>query len=65
MDIQLHPKFADNKLVYITYHKRQAGWLRQRPAGAPPAGRGGRGPAPPPGVITLARGRWEGRSSLT
>src|SRR5512134_641182 len=25
MDIQLHPKFADNKLVYLTYHKRQSG----------------------------------------
>ena len=25
MDIQLHPKFADNQLVYLTYHKRQAG----------------------------------------
>src|SRR6187397_355665 len=24
MDIQLHPRFADNKLVYLTYHKRQA-----------------------------------------
>jgi aldose sugar dehydrogenase len=55
MDIQLHPKFADNKLVYITYHTRQA---NAAPA-APPAG-GGRGPAPPPGVITLARGRWDG-----
>jgi glucose/arabinose dehydrogenase len=56
MDIQLHPKFADNKLVYITYHKRQA---NAAPPAAPPAG-GGRGPAPPPGVITLARGRWDG-----
>jgi aldose sugar dehydrogenase len=55
MDIQLHPKFSDNKLVYITYHKRQAGFV---PAPPPPSG--GRGPAPPPGVITLARGRWDG-----
>ena len=30
MDIQLHPKFAENKLVYLTYHKRQSG-------AAPPA----------------------------
>ena len=44
MDIQLHPKFADNKLVYITYHKRQAG---AAPA-APPAGQGRGAPAPPP-----------------
>jgi len=60
MDIQLHPKFADNQFVYITYHKRPAA---AAPApGAPPAppagqGRGGGGPA---GVITLARGRWDG-----
>src|SRR5215510_1512456 len=27
MDVQLHPKFADNKLVYITYHKRQSGFV--------------------------------------
>ena len=57
MDIQLHPKFADNKLVYITYQKRQAGTVPP----PPPAG-GGRGPALPPGVITLARGRWDGTS---
>ena len=55
MDVQLHPKFADNKLVYITYHKRQA-----NAAPASPPASGGRGPAPPPGVITLARGRWDG-----
>jgi glucose/arabinose dehydrogenase len=55
MDIQLHPKFADNKLVYITYHKRPAGYVP-----APPPAGGGRGPAPPAGVITLARGRWDG-----
>ena len=56
MDIQLHPRFAENKLVYITYHKRQANAAPPQP---PPAS-GGRGPAPPPGVITLARGRWDG-----
>ncbi|HVZ24336.1 MAG TPA: PQQ-dependent sugar dehydrogenase, partial [Vicinamibacterales bacterium] len=59
MDVQLHPNFAQNKLVYITYHKRQG----PPPPPAPPAeaGRGrGRGPAGPPGVITLARGRWDG-----
>ena len=55
MDIQLHPQFATNKLVYITYHKRQAGYVPPPP---PPGG--GRGPAAPPGVITLARGRWDG-----
>ena len=55
MDVQLHPKFADNKFVYFTYHKRQAGVTPP-----PPPSGGGRGPALPPGVITLARGRWDG-----
>jgi len=55
MDIVLHPNFAQNKLVYITYHKRQAGYVPP----PPPAG-GGRGPNPPPGTITLARGTWDG-----
>jgi glucose/arabinose dehydrogenase len=52
MDIALHPRFAENKLVYITYHKPPL-----IDGAAPPArGRGGL----PPGVITLARGRWDG-----
>jgi glucose/arabinose dehydrogenase len=48
MDIALHPRFAENKLVYLTYHK---------PAGgvAPAPGPGGT-----PGTITLARARWDG-----
>jgi aldose sugar dehydrogenase len=37
MDIALHPKFAQNQLIYFTYHK-------------------------PPGVITLGRGRWDGKA---
>jgi aldose sugar dehydrogenase len=41
MDLALHPRFSENKLVYFTYHK------------PPPEGTGA-------GVITLARGRWDG-----
>src|SRR5579863_121491 len=41
MDLALHPRFSDNKLIYFTYHK------------PPPDG----GNA---GIITLARGRWDG-----
>jgi glucose/arabinose dehydrogenase len=61
MDVQLHPKFAENKLVYITYHKKQPPAAPGAPV-AGPAGPGpnGRGPLPPAGVITLARGRWDG-----
>jgi glucose/arabinose dehydrogenase len=49
MDLALHPKFSDNKLLYFTYHK--------------PQGTGG-APGNNAGVITLARGRWDG-SGLT
>ncbi|HTM04978.1 MAG TPA: PQQ-dependent sugar dehydrogenase [Vicinamibacterales bacterium] len=47
MDIALHPQFAQNNLVYLTYHKPAAAdSTAPRPAG--------------PGTITLARGRWDG-----
>ena len=49
MDVALHPRFSENKLLYFTYH---------RPA-APNPGAGNNA-----GVITLARARWDG-SSLT
>jgi glucose/arabinose dehydrogenase len=48
MDLGLHPRFAENHLVYLTYHKPSA----EAPAGG--AKGGGQG------VITLARGRWDG-----
>jgi glucose/arabinose dehydrogenase len=48
MDIALHPRFAENKLVYLTYHKPAGG-------AAPAPGPGGT-----PGTITLARARWDG-----
>src|SRR5689334_11214110 len=51
MDVQLHPKFAENRLVYFTYHK---------PAANADAGAAGRGRGGPAGTITLARGRWDG-----
>jgi glucose/arabinose dehydrogenase len=47
MDLALHPRFAENKLIYFTYHK---------PCSAPPGAAGVACPA----VITLARGRWDG-----
>jgi len=45
LDLALHPRFAENKLVYFTYHK---------PPTTPGAGAAG--------VITLARGRWDGNA---
>src|SRR5215469_12917970 len=47
MDVALHPKFSENKLIYFTYHK-------------PNPNPGPNAPANTPGVITLARGRWNG-----
>jgi aldose sugar dehydrogenase len=47
MDLALHPRFNENRLIYFTYHK---------PAGtnASPGNSGG--------FITLGRGRWDGKS---
>jgi len=54
MDLALHPRFAENGLIYFTYHKPSA-------TAAPPAdGRAGGAAAAGPGIITLARGRWDG-----
>src|SRR5580658_8430249 len=46
MDLALHPRFSENKLVYFTYHKPAAGNTAESGNNA--------------GVITLARGRWDG-----
>ena len=46
MDLALHPRFSENKLIYFTYHK---------PAGDNTAQSGNNA-----GIITLARGRWDG-----
>jgi aldose sugar dehydrogenase len=45
MDIALHPRFSENKLIYFTYHK---------PAGVNTTGGNNAG------TITLARARWTG-----
>jgi aldose sugar dehydrogenase len=46
MDLALHPRFSENKLVYLTYDK---------PSGSNNAEGEAQG-----GIITLARGRWDG-----
>jgi glucose/arabinose dehydrogenase len=45
MDLALHPRFSENKFIYLTYHK----------PGATGGGGGGQ-----QGTITLARARWDG-----
>src|SRR5438876_89122 len=50
--VALHPRFTENKLIYFTYHK---------PSGsAAPNAPGGNAP----GVITLARARWDGTALI-
>jgi glucose/arabinose dehydrogenase len=49
MDLALHPRFSENQLIYFTYHK---------PAGAA-AAQGNNA-----GIITLARGRWNGTALI-
>ncbi|HVV46344.1 MAG TPA: PQQ-dependent sugar dehydrogenase, partial [Bryobacteraceae bacterium] len=46
MDLALHPDFNRNRLIYFTYHK-------------PPAADAG---PRSPGIITLARGKWDGKA---
>src|SRR5580658_1528654 len=48
MDLALHPRFSENKLVYFTYHKPAAGTTAESGTNAGA------------GIITLARGRWDG-----
>src|SRR5579863_2807726 len=46
MDLALHPRFSENQWVYFTYHKPAADNTAQSGNNA--------------GIITLARGRWDG-----
>ena len=54
MDLALHPRFADNRFVYFTYHKPSAA-APQAPAAA------GRGNAPA-STLVLGRGTWDGKA---
>ena len=52
MDVVLHPRFAENKWIYLSYHK---------PMGTPvPPARGNGPPVAPEGATTIARGTWDG-----
>jgi glucose/arabinose dehydrogenase len=61
LDMALHPRFAENKWVYFTYHKQLAAPAAAAAAPAPNAG-AGRGAAPPaaPFTLALARGTYTG-----
>jgi glucose/arabinose dehydrogenase len=53
MDLALHPRFAENRFVYFTYHKPVAG-------AAPAAAGRGRGNAPA-STLALGRATWDGK----
>jgi glucose/arabinose dehydrogenase len=66
-DIVLHPQFATNQFVYLSYPKPvgPAPTSGPPPAAAPAVGgraaaAGGRGGAPQQAVLAVARGRWDG-----
>jgi len=54
MDVVLHPRFAENKWIYLSYHKPQGTPVE------PARGRGG--PVAPAGETVLARGVWDGKA---
>lgn len=61
MDLALHPRFSENRLVYFTYHRPRPGASGQ----AAPQGEEGQGQgSPAPYTLVLARGTWNG-SALT
>jgi len=61
LDIALHPKFAENRLVYLSYNVSKPAPAAS--ADAPqPATRGGRGGAPMVYSTALARGRFDGKA---
>jgi glucose/arabinose dehydrogenase len=53
MDLARHPRFRENRLIYFTYHKPST----NNTSKAGNTGKGGN-----TGVITLARGRWDGKA---
>jgi glucose/arabinose dehydrogenase len=55
MDVVVHPRFAENRFVYLSYHKPLP---RIGADGKPAVGRGG-APAMD-GATTIARGTWNG-----
>src|SRR5687767_15805368 len=68
LDIALHPRFAENRFVYLTYHKpvapqytAEAMRANVQQGAAPAPGRGGRGPVPLLQLV-LARGTWDGKA---
>jgi glucose/arabinose dehydrogenase len=54
MDVALHPRFAENRFVYFTYHRPVAAAA----AAATPAGRGNA----PASTLALGRGTWDGKA---
>jgi glucose/arabinose dehydrogenase len=58
LDIALHPQFAENKFVYLTYHKPNPAFTGGAPVQGPVPGP----PGPPQRLATLARGVWDGNA---
>ena len=60
MDIALHPRFAENRLIYITYSKPGTG-----PSGFPTNDSDGFEEDPTKSALAVARMRWDGGGTVT
>ena len=60
LDIALHPRFAENRLIYFTYSKPGTG-----PSGIPTADTDGFEEDPAKATLAVGRARWDGGGSLT
>jgi len=66
MDVSLHPQFAQNRLIYFTYSKRNPDRAQCLPEAERQALRAKKESVPPCSATTaVARARWDGGSTLT
>jgi glucose/arabinose dehydrogenase len=63
LDVALHPRFAENNLVYLSYNvSKPVPGPSGSAAAAAPGGRGGRGGTPMVYSTAVARGRFDGKA---
>jgi glucose/arabinose dehydrogenase len=60
LDIALHPKFSENRLIYFAYSKPGTG-----PSGIPTADTDGFEEDPAKATLAVGRARWDGGAALT
>jgi glucose/arabinose dehydrogenase len=63
-DVEVHPQYAKNGWIYLSYAEPLPNYTPPPPGDAPPAGPGGRGPQTPsiPSMTVVVRGKINGRN---